>query len=144
MEELRIVNSSQSLQVGGHRRRQAVVDLVPGRPQRIATGGRQSVDLQHGVVGRHGLERDICVPACARESADIRQLVGEASAFLLLLAADDRDLVAELGALFCQGMDVQAGRFGTSREGSYAEHEVFHLIWCDILISKEDDTALRD
>lgn len=33
MEELRIVNSSQSLQVGGHRRRQAVVDLVHRCPE---------------------------------------------------------------------------------------------------------------
>ena len=52
------------------------------------------------------------MPACARESADIRQLVGEASAFLLLFAAYDGDLVAEFGAFFGEGVDVEGGGGG--------------------------------
>lgn len=36
----------------------------------------------------------------------------QAAALLLLLGADDADLVAELGALLRQGVDVEAGRLG--------------------------------
>lgn len=48
------------------------------------------------------------MPARRGEPADVRQLVREAAALLLLLAADDGDLVAELAALLCEGVDVKA------------------------------------
>lgn len=102
----------QALQHGPHGRRQAVVDLVARRPQRVASGGRQRVNLEHGVVGGHRLKRDVCVPSCRCEPRDVAELVGQAAAFLLLLGADDGDLVAQLAALFCQGVDMEAGRFG--------------------------------
>lgn len=66
------------------------------------------MDLEHCVVRGDLLERDVGVPAGAGEAADIAQLVGEAAALLLLLATDDADLVTELAAFFCQGVDVKA------------------------------------
>lgn len=93
-EEARVVRRRQALQQRAHRRRQPVVDLVAGRPQRVAAGGGQRVDLEHGVVGRHGLERDVRVPAGRGEAAHVGELVREAAALLLLLRADDGDLVA--------------------------------------------------
>ncbi len=60
-EEGRVVRGRQALEEALHGRRQAVVDLVARGPQRVAaaaTGG-QGVDLQHRVVGRHGLEGDV-------------------------------------------------------------------------------------
>lgn len=67
------------------------------------------MDLEHGVVGRHGLKGDIGVPSCGGEARDITELVGQTAAFLLLLGADDGDLVAQFAAFFCQGVDVEAG-----------------------------------
>ena len=93
-EELRIVRSRQALQKHLHSRRQPVVNLVPGRPQSITSGRRQRVYLQHSVVGGDGLERDIRVPARGGEATHVGELVCEASAFLLLFAAYDGDLVA--------------------------------------------------
>ena len=67
------------------------------------------MDLQHGIIGRHGLEGDVSVPARARKPTDVAELMGESATLLLLLAAYDTDLVAELAALFCQRVDVQTG-----------------------------------
>lgn len=111
-EELRIMRGGQALQEHLHSRRQPVVNLVPRRPQSITSGRRQCVDLQHSVVGGDGLERDIRVPARGGEAAHIGELVCQASAFLLLFAAYDGDLVAEFGAFFGEGMDVEGGGGG--------------------------------
>lgn len=69
------------------------------------------MDLKHGVVGRNSLEADIAVPASRRKPTDIAQLVREAAAFLLLLTADDADLVAQFTALLRQRVDMKSGRF---------------------------------
>lgn len=66
------------------------------------------MDLEHGVVGGDALETDVCVPACGRESTHVAELVCKTAAFLLLLAADDTDLVAQLAPFFCEGMDMEA------------------------------------
>ena len=65
------------------------------------------MDLQHRIIRRHGLERDVSVPASACKPAHIAELMCEAAAFLLLLAADDADLVTKLAAGFGQGVHVE-------------------------------------
>lgn len=100
VKETRIMRRRQALQELCHLRGQAVVDLVPRRPQRIAAGLRERVDLQHGVVGGDALEADVGMPAHRGEPAGIAELVGEAATFFLLLAADDADLVTKLAAFF--------------------------------------------
>lgn len=67
------------------------------------------MDLEHGVVGRHRLKGNVAVPACRCKTTYVGELVGEATAFLLLFAADDGDLVAKFRAFFCEGVDVEAG-----------------------------------
>lgn len=47
------------------------------------------------------------MPARRSEPARVRELMGQAAALLLLLTADDRDLVAEFAALFRQGMYME-------------------------------------
>ncbi len=85
----------------------------PGETRyRIAASRRQGVDLQHRIVWRHRLERDIGMPPNAREPARVVELVGKATPGLLLFAADDADLVAELAALLCKGVNVETWRFG--------------------------------
>ena len=64
------------------------------------------MDLEHRIIGRNRFETDVGVPACAGEAAYIRELMREAAAFLLLLTADDADLITELGPFFCKGMNV--------------------------------------
>lgn len=73
---------------------------------RITTRLGQGVNLEHGVVGGHLLKGDIGVPSGAGEAADVAELMGQAAALLLLLAADDADLVAQLTALLGQRVDV--------------------------------------
>lgn len=70
-EKLRVVRRRQSLEKRLHRRRQPVVDFVARSPQRVAARRGQRVDLQHSVVGRHGLERDVRVPACGGEARHV-------------------------------------------------------------------------
>lgn len=100
------MRSRQAFQHGPQGRGQSIVDLVAARPQGIAPRGRQGVDLEHGVVGGHRLERDVGVPARRGEAAHVGELVGETAALFLLLGADDADLVAELAAFFGKGVDV--------------------------------------
>lgn len=100
------MGSRQTFQHGLQGRWQTVIDLVARGPQGVASGGRQGVDLEHGVVGRDGLERDIGVPTGRGEPADVGELVGQAAALLLLLAADDWDLVTQLATFFRQGVDM--------------------------------------
>lgn len=52
------------------------------------------MDLEHGIVGRDRLEGDVGMPSGTGEAADVAELMGQAAALLLLLAADDADLVA--------------------------------------------------
>lgn len=66
------------------------------------------MDLEHSIVGWDALEADVCVPACGRESTHVAELVCETTALLLLLAANDTDLVAQLASFFCQGMDMES------------------------------------
>lgn len=47
------------------------------------------------------------MPPNAREPARVVELVGKATPDLLLFAADDADLVAELAALLCKGVNVE-------------------------------------
>lgn len=75
--------------------------------------------LEHGVVGGNLLKGDIGVPARACKPADIAELVGEPAALLLLLAADNADLVSELAALLRQGVDVKARRLWLSNGNVY-------------------------
>lgn len=75
------------------------------------------MDLQHRIVRRHWLECNICVPASRGETTDVAELVGEPAALLLLLAADDADLVAELAAGFGQGVDVEGRGVGLYYRG---------------------------
>lgn len=48
------------------------------------------------------------MPASTGKAANITELMGEATALLLLLTADHADLVAELTALLRQRVDMQA------------------------------------
>lgn len=87
----------QPLQHPLHGPRQPVVHIVAARPERVAAGlGREGVDLEHGVVGRHRLKRDVAVPSRAGEAAGVRELVRQPAALGLLLGRDDADLVAQL------------------------------------------------
>ena len=52
------------------------------------------MDLQHGIVRGHTLKADIRMPPDRRQTTGVTQLVGEATSFLLLLAADHTDLVS--------------------------------------------------
>jgi hypothetical protein len=67
------------------------------------------MDLEHRIVGRNSLKADIAVPASRGKPTDIAQLVREAAAFLLFLAADDADLVAQFTALLRQRVDMESG-----------------------------------
>jgi hypothetical protein len=78
----------------------------------VTSGGGKCVYFEHGVIRGNLLKGDVRVPTRASKPADVAELVREAAALLLLLAADDADLVAELAAFLCQGMDVKARRFG--------------------------------
>jgi hypothetical protein len=100
------------------------------------------VNLQHGVVRRHGLEGDIAVPPVAGEPANVGELVGQAAALFLLLGRDDADLITQLRALFRQGVDVQARRFWRSGEAGQAQHQVLHLNRGYILVAEEHNAAL--
>lgn len=108
-EEGRVVGGGEALEKLLHGRREPVVDLVAAGPQSIAAGGWEGMDLEHGVIRRHRLEGDVCVPARRGEAADVGELVRETPALLLLLAADHADLIPELAALLRQRMDVQGG-----------------------------------
>lgn len=94
VEEGRVVRRRQPLQHLRHGGRQAIVDLIARRPEGVAARLWERVNLQHGVVGGDGLEADVAVPAHGREAARVAELVREAAALLLLLAADHADLVA--------------------------------------------------
>jgi len=65
------------------------------------------VNFQHGIIRRHGLKCDICMPASTCKAAHIAQLVSKSTAFLLLFATDHTDLVSQLAAGLGQGMDVE-------------------------------------
>lgn len=108
-KKLRVVRSRQALEERSHRRRQSIVDFVAGSPECIAACGGKGVNFQHCVVGRDRLERNVCVPCCRCEATYVGELVCEAAAFLLLFAAYDGYLVAEFGAFFSEGMDVEVG-----------------------------------
>jgi len=95
------VRRRQALEHVPHGLREPVVHLVPARPEGVTARLGQRVDLEHGVVGRDRLERNVAVPTRAGEPADVGELVGQAAALLLLLGRDDADLVAQLAALFC-------------------------------------------
>lgn len=73
------------------------------------------MNLQHRVIGRCWLEGDIRVPAYACEPTCIAELVSKTTTFLLLLRADDTDLITKLAAFFGQRMDVEAGTFGLGK-----------------------------
>lgn len=66
------------------------------------------MDFQHGIIRRHRLERDIRVPTIACEFAWLCQWIGGSIALLLFNAADDTDLITELTACFCDGVDVKS------------------------------------
>lgn len=91
-----------------HWRGQPVISLVARSPEGIASGRWQRVDLEHCVVRGHRLESDVAVPTRRSEPARVRELMGQAAPLLLLLTADDGDLVAEFAAFFRQGVDVEA------------------------------------
>jgi len=93
------------------RRREAVVDLVPGGPERVAPGFGQLGQAQRGVVGGDGLELDVRVPLCG-------VVVPVARASLLVVleyllsgdAADGADfgvVDAEFGRVVEDRVDVQ-------------------------------------
>lgn len=63
-EELCIVGCSEALEECAHGGGEAVVDFVARRPEGVAAGGGESVDLEHGVVGGYGLKGDVAVPSC--------------------------------------------------------------------------------
>lgn len=111
-EERGVVRRRQPLQQRAHGRREPVVDFVARGPQRVTACRGEGVDLEHRVVGRDRLERYVCVPARGGEARDVCQLVRQAAALLLLLGADDRDLVAELAAFLRQGVDVKVRGLG--------------------------------
>lgn len=106
-EEGGVVGGRQALEHLLHGRAEAVIDLVARGPEGVASGRGQGVDLEHGVVGRHGLKRDVGVPGGRCQARHVGEHVGQAAALLLLLGRDDRDLVAQLRALLRQGVDVQ-------------------------------------
>jgi len=58
------------------------------------------MNLEHRIVRGHTLEANICVPADGGKTRSVAELVREAAAFLLFLAADDAYLVAEFAAFF--------------------------------------------
>lgn len=62
-KELGVVGGSQALQELLHGRREPVVNLVPGSPERVSSRRGQRVDLEHGVIRGHRLKRDVRVPA---------------------------------------------------------------------------------
>lgn len=88
-EELGVVRGREALEEDLHRLGQAVVDLVAAGPEGVAARRGERVDLEHGVVRGDRLKRDVAVPPGAGEPADVRELVGEAAALLLLLRGDD-------------------------------------------------------
>jgi hypothetical protein len=74
----------------------------------ISASGRQSVNLQHGIVRRHLLKSDISMPAVACEFPWFCQLVHRSSSsFLLLHTADHADLIAKLATGFSEWMNMK-------------------------------------
>lgn len=108
VEKRRIMRRRQPLQKPRHLRRQPIINLIPRRPERIAPRLREHMDLEHGVVGGYALEADIRMPADGSETTGVAELVRKTAAFLLLLAADYADLVAEFAAFFGEGVDVES------------------------------------
>lgn len=107
LEKGGVVGGGEALEQSADRGRETVVDFVARGPEGVAAGGWQGVDLEHGIVARDGLKGDVGVPAGRGEARDVGELVGEAAAFFLLFGRDYAYLVAELGAFFCEGVDVE-------------------------------------
>lgn len=91
-----------------HWRRQPVIGLVARGPKGITPRGWQRVNLEHRIVRGHRLKSNVAVPTRRSEPARVRELMGQAAPLLLLLTADDGDLVAEFAALLRQGVHVEA------------------------------------
>lgn len=106
MEELSFMRSSQTLKQLCQLRGKSIIDLIARSPERVTPCFGQSVNLQSGIVGRHALEGNVRVPACACEAAAV---FAEAVAAFEAFGAYDLDLVTELAVFFCQGVDVEAG-----------------------------------
>ena len=73
------------------------------------------MNLEHSVVRRNRFERDVGVPASAGESANVAELMGEATALFLLLATYNADLVPKFAGFFGQRMYMQTGGLGLMR-----------------------------
>ena len=55
----------------------------------------------------YSFKTDIGMPSCGGQSAFITQLMCEAATFLLLLTADDTDLITKFTAFLRQRVDVE-------------------------------------
>lgn len=75
----------------------------------IAASHRQSVNLEHSIIRWDTLKGDVGVPTHAGEAARVAELMRQAATFLLLLAADDSDLITQFATFFCEGMHVKSG-----------------------------------
>lgn len=64
------------------------------------------MDFEHRIVAGYRFKRDIAVPCVGAEQGTVVVDLTQATALGLFFAADDRDLVTQFGALFCQGMNV--------------------------------------
>ena len=65
------------------------------------------MNLQNSIIRRHWLKGNVCMPSIAGEFAWLSQRIDNGSAFLLLHAADDADLVSEFAASLRDRMDMK-------------------------------------
>ena len=133
VEEIRVVGCCQTFQELLHRWGETVVDLVAGCPEGVAAGGREGVDLKHGVVRGDGLEGDVAVPADGGVAAVVVLLVGDAAAEFLGFAADGADAWpgGEFGSVFVERVGVEAGGGRAAGEGGDEFGEGLHLLGGD-------------
>lgn len=108
-----------------------------------AAGPWQLRQAQRGVVGGHGLERDVAVPLGAGLllGAD---LVGRVLAVELLVlhgadGADLRVLAAELALRVEDGVNVQARSLGSAGELAEAQDKLFLQVIGEVVLGAEED-----
>lgn len=126
---------------------EAVVDLVPARPERVAPGPRELGQPERGVIGRVRLELDVAVPLGRVVAPLVRLLLVPEH----LPARHRRDVAdlgvpdPELGRVVQHRVDVQRGRTGLAAElAEPLDEPLLEFVGEVVLGTEEDDTALGD
>jgi hypothetical protein len=127
--------------VGG---RDAVVEFVARRPERITSSLRKLSQAQDSVVRGYRLESDIAVPAVFVALLRAPERGAVFVELLCLLGGDDRDLIVvatEATAAVGDRVDVEAGLLGFAGELAEFLDELFLEVVVEVVLFAEEDYA---